>query len=141
MTRVSQFIAHYVRAFAQWLDPLPDAVSALHDAIELLRDDLDAAQRALRSEQDDHRVDVETRRTELQAAEDALVALQRKHAACLPVPQDELYAAAVRVTQELDASDATGQWKRGQAYARLKDAYPSRSGMERSLAIEAALWR
>ena len=136
----AQFLARYVRAFAQWLDPLPDAVSGLHAVIAQNRADLASLVEDLARANDVHFIEMANVSTQLATATDQLVALQRAHAHCLPVPQDELAASARQMTQELADREASGAWKRGQVDARLKDAFPHRSGRERALAIEAALW-
>lgn len=131
------WLALQSRRFAQWLDPRDEAGAYL-ETIDRLAQELSSVEGkhidAVRQFGD--------ALVELQAAHDAYVALEAKHAHCIPVARDRLYDHAVALTGVWETKNApSGEFKRHQVMASLMDEFPQRSKRDLALAIEAALWQ
>lgn len=142
MTLFYVWLARQCRHLAQWFDPLPDAVSGLHAVIENLRGDLARSIDDMAHADNLHFSEMDGLRQKMERAADAFVLLQQQHQHCIPVDHDELYESACALTAHWNDKDApSGEYKRHNVLAGLKDAHPGRSERDMSLAIEAALWR
>lgn len=144
--QLALLIARYARIFAQWLDPLPDEVSALHAHIEQLREDRAHAHRDLDQSNEERAQDAVAYQTEVAKAQEETNAVERVHldfkrlhAHCVPVQRDDVYLAAVSLTLKWADRQASGEYKRHQVLSSLIDAFPSRPHKDLALAIEAAL--
>ncbi len=141
MTPFYEWLAKQCRQFAQWLDPLPDALAELHDKLDTVRQTLSDAHKEMALMKQGVETDLAAMRGEMAKTQDALVALQQQHAHCVPVAHDDLYDKAVQLTQERETKGGGGEFKRKIVYTDLIDAFPQRSRREIALALEAALWR